>query len=136
MYTTTELASFMGRALGTSAGSVGGDLGPLYMGELEEVIPDVLARYGVATIAEATNTAKLQAIARARSWTWAVDQYVTRTKFSTDGQSIERQQLYDHAKERATYWEQQVAIALSQTPGSTTGLRPTMFGVASGCRGR
>lgn len=134
-YSESGLAAFMAAELGTSTGTVGADLSPT-VALLESAVWDVLARYGVAAIASATNIPKLQAIARARVWAWAVDRYVTRYRDTVDSESMDRQQLYDHAKERAEYWQQQAVIVSGLTVGSGTPPRPTFFSVASGCRGR
>lgn len=59
-----------------------------------------LRAYGVSDIADATDMTKLEALAEYAIWDWIVSQYVTRYGISLDGERLDRQQLYEHAKDR------------------------------------
>lgn len=103
-YTEITLAQFMVNALGQA----GADLDATFA-TISEAVNETLDRYGVSDVATATDIPKLRALARAAAWEWATDQYVTRYGVTLDGQSLQRQQLYTQAKERAAYWTARTA---------------------------
>ena len=59
---------------------------------------DVLALYGVETEAEATNLAKLYAIAKSISWLHIMSATASAYNFSADGATFNRSQIFEMAK--------------------------------------
>lgn len=94
-YTEATLAEYMAGV----AEAVLEDLGKC-AADLEFPVRRVLRSYGVATISLATDMTKLESLADYAIWDYIVSQYVTRYAATVDVETIQRQQLYEHAKER------------------------------------
>jgi len=62
------------------------------------LVEDILEEYGVATEADATNLDKLHAIAKYKSWEKVMNAASTNYKFSVDGGSYDRNQIFDMAE--------------------------------------
>lgn len=102
VYSETTLANLMAAALGPIAAT-------LAITDYSEAVNDVLLAYGVTDIADATDIPRIRAMARAQAWRLAMDAASSRFDDSTDGQSMSRSQLYDHAK--AQYERAEAAAA-------------------------
>ena len=84
---------------------------PVYMGELYTyfnwgetqinfIISETLAAYGVDTEAEATDKTKLYKLCKIEVWRKAVNDCVQKFNFSADGASYSESQVYEHCKEQ------------------------------------
>lgn len=65
---------------------------------LEVVVQDVMLDLGVTDIAAATDLRKLRAWGKLRVWEWITNQYVPDYRYTTDGESKDRHQRWEHAK--------------------------------------
>lgn len=65
---------------------------------LQMAMQDALLDVGVTDISEATDLKKLRAWGKLRAWEWVANQYATQYRIATDGQTLDRQQKWDHAK--------------------------------------
>lgn len=61
-------------------------------------VHDALLDYGVTDIAAATNLQKLRALGKVRAWEYVASEYAAQYRVSSDNQTAERQQKWDHAK--------------------------------------
>ena len=95
-YTEGQLMLYMVAVLGETADVLGWRRAD---GDYVETVNDVIIDYGVDAIADATDIAKLRALARRAIWKAAVAGLTPRYDFSTDGQSFQRSQMLTHAKE-------------------------------------
>jgi len=96
-YTETTLADFMHDALGNVAGALGYSSPTSY----SEAVNDTLLAYGtddISTISGQANIIKLRALSKVFAWRKAVGDLSSRYKFSADGGSYERQQMFENAK--------------------------------------
>jgi hypothetical protein len=96
---TTEdaLADFMLAELG----NVKDVLGWTSRGNIQQAVDSVLLAYGLVAgddVADATDVAKIRAIARYFVWLVAVDNLNTFFQFQTDGQSFHREQIVAGAR--------------------------------------
>jgi hypothetical protein len=97
-YTEKSLAEFMHSELGRVATVLGYSVGSNDAGDYAEAVNETLLVYGANTITDATSIQKLRALARLEAWKKAVGDLTTFFKFSADGGSFERQQMFDQAK--------------------------------------
>jgi hypothetical protein len=97
-YTEKSLAEFMHAELGRVATVLGYSVGASDAGAYAETVNETLLVYGATTIADASEIKKLRALARLEAWKKAVGDLTTMYKFSADGGSFERQQMFDQAK--------------------------------------
>lgn len=77
--------------------------------DIQPAIDGALLAYGVATITDATDTAKLRAAAALAAWELVVNATVGNFHFSTDGQSFSPEQFHAQAVKRLALAEQQAA---------------------------
>jgi hypothetical protein len=96
-YTDKQLALYMRRVLGPTAESLGWDVANDDAGDYAEIVTDTLLAIGITDITEATDIEQIRAVARWQAWRWAADALATKFDLSTDGQSLSRSQLYEHA---------------------------------------
>jgi hypothetical protein len=97
-YTEKSLAEFMHAELGRVANVLTYNVGASDPGDYAEAVNESLLIYGAETIDAAADIAKLRAIAREQAWKKAVGDLTTFFKFSADGGSYERQQMFEQAK--------------------------------------
>ncbi len=105
-YTDDALAAFVVRELGGVATQLD------WVAEtprVAEAVMDAVAAYGVASVALATDTAKLRALARVAAWAAAASATAGHYDFSTDGQSFNREQVHEHARAQLAEAERQAA---------------------------
>lgn len=67
--------------------------------EYSVIVDDCLEVYGVATEVEATDTKKLHAIARYKTWEKVLVEVSQDYNFSADGGNYSRSQIYEMAKQ-------------------------------------
>lgn len=94
-YTDDALAAFVVRELGLVATQLD------WVAEtprVAEAVIDAVAAYGTASAAQATDIAKLRALARVAAWSAAVGATAGNYAVAADGQSFDRQQVHDHAR--------------------------------------
>jgi hypothetical protein len=87
-----------------------------------DAVTEVTIALGVSDIGQATDMARLRAVARREAWRTAMQQAAGEHHSEVDGKANDRQQIYDHC---ATMYDQaaQEAIGLGPIPdsdGSTT----------------
>lgn len=108
-YTEGTLAAFMV----TELSDIGTALGwSTTTDQLFEAVNDALYGYfgtSVQPIANASNMPKLRALARVAAWKAAIKALASRYQFSTDGQSFQRQQMQDMAKNALAEAEREAA---------------------------
>jgi hypothetical protein len=80
---------------------------------LQVVVEDALLDYGVDDIAAATNLKKLRAMGKVRVWEWVASQYATQYRMTTQRQTLDRQQKWDHAKKMLESAQAEVAGILA-----------------------
>lgn len=88
-YTESSLAAYMHAVLGDTAGVLGWAQPANYL----DVVDNTLLAYGVSDIAEATDIAKLRALARREVWRAVVAALVPHVDFETDGQRVSESQM-------------------------------------------
>lgn len=96
-YNEQELAVLMAAELGDVATVLGWEPGNLDAGSYERAVQRTLRLYGASDIADATDMDKLEALATWQAWEAAFASLSTRYDIATDGQSLSRSQLFDHA---------------------------------------
>jgi hypothetical protein len=74
-----------------------------------EAVWQTLLAYGVSTIAEATDIPKLRALAKIEAWRQAANATAGHYRFSTDNQTLDRQQVHEHAVKMLAESERQAA---------------------------
>lgn len=67
--------------------------------EFNFIVAETLESYGVTTEAEATDTKKLHALARMKTWERALVESAQDYNFSADGASYSRNQVYEAVKQ-------------------------------------
>jgi hypothetical protein len=92
VYSSAALQVYM---LGQT-GNLGTVLG-LTSGDFAEAVTDTLLSYGEDTLADATDIAKLRALAKVAAWRVAVEKSTGYMKFTADGASFEAQTLHNQA---------------------------------------
>lgn len=109
-YTEATLAAYMATELGQLATALG------YSGSAgyQEAVNGALALYGVADVAQATDIAKLRALARLEAWKLAASG--AAYDFSADGASFSRSQLMDQINARLRAAELEAA-SYADLPG-------------------
>jgi hypothetical protein len=81
---------------------------------LSEVVNETLLAYGVATMAESTDIAKVRAIARWQAWRAAADALASQFNQTIGDQSLQLKALFDHAEKQRDYWHGQAMPHLGQ----------------------
>lgn len=104
-YSDASLAQFMVAELGGIAGVLSWTVGS---GAVAEAASDTAVILGVA-VADATNMATLRAVARLAIWRMAEGALSVAYDETTEGQSLKRSQMWDHAKAMVTRYEGQCA---------------------------
>lgn len=94
-YTESALAAFVVRELGGVATQL--EWVP-ETPQVAEAVYDCLDAYGVTDIADATDTAKLRALARVAAWRAAVSATAGNYTTSVEGMSFNREQVHAQAK--------------------------------------
>jgi hypothetical protein len=115
-YTETTLADFQLVALGPLAAVLGWTT--TVEPAVVEAVNDALLAYGVADAAEATDIPKVRALARLTIWRAVARATAGNYRFSTDGQSFDRQQVHEHAL---------AMIAEAEREGGAVGAGPGML---------
>jgi hypothetical protein len=92
-YTESQLKAFMITALGRIATVIDWDADT---DQVAEAVNDTLLAYGVDDIADATDIVKLRALSRYSVLQAAHAWLATDFRFSADGGSYDRQQVFDH----------------------------------------
>lgn len=100
VYTEKTLGDFMHQELGKVAGVLGYAVGVADAGSYAEAVNESLLSYGVATIDLATDTRKLRALARVEAWKKACDDLAGMYRFSADGASYNREQMFKQAESK------------------------------------
>lgn len=98
-YTEETLAAFMHAKLGDVAGALGYAAATSYA----EEVSDVLLTYDtddISTISGMGNIKKLRTLAEMYAWRKAVGDLSAKYKFSADGGSYERQQMFENAQRK------------------------------------
>lgn len=99
-YTDAELIAFMLADLGEVATTIGWDAATP---ALTAAVNRTLRLLGLTDIAEATDMTALEAVALWQAWDAVVTALTLRYDISTDGQSLSRSQMFEHAlKQRTT----------------------------------
>ena len=101
-YTEKALAEYMASLLGAVVTVLGLTVGASDAGDYEEAVNDTLLAYGtddISSVSGRTNIQKLRVIAKAQAWQLAVNNFAAYTKFSADGGSYDRNQLFEQAKQ-------------------------------------
>lgn len=91
-YTEFTLASYMLTVTTNVAAALGWDAD-----NFEEAVNDALVAYGVTDIADATDIAKLRAIAKVEAWRAVVDGTAADIEFTADGANFKRNQMHSQA---------------------------------------
>jgi hypothetical protein len=121
-YTEKTLAEFMAAELGKVATLLGYVVGAADAGTYAEAVNESVLRYGVATIAEATDILKIRALARVEAWRKACNDLTTFYKVSSDGSTFDRQKVYEQAlinlnraQLQAVEWDDSGAYSITVT---------------------
>jgi hypothetical protein len=93
-YTEQELTEYMLSTTSAVAGVV-----ELESYAFSEAVNDVLVTYGVDTIAEAIDIAKLRSLAKVEAWRTVIGYLMIAYDFSADGASYKRSQMLAAAKD-------------------------------------
>lgn len=93
----TDEFAFQSYLIETIGPAIRADLG-MSTASLQMAMQDALLDVGVTDIAQITDTRKLRAWGKLRAWEWVANQYAVESKTSVDGQSLDLQQKFDHAK--------------------------------------
>lgn len=104
-YTETELSQFMIDTLGDVASVIN----RTSIGDYEEEVIDALLLYGVTTVADASNIAKIRACAKVAAWRKALTNLITRYNFQTDQQRFERIEMAKMARNALLMAEEEAA---------------------------
>lgn len=99
-YTDHSLAVFMQAVLGPIADIAGIIVGESDPGDFQEHIDQVKLEMGVSELTEETNLKRARAYAAYFAWMLAVERLSTIYRVKFEGVSLDRQQIYDHARER------------------------------------
>lgn len=91
-YTEFSLAAYMLAVTGNVAAALGWDIE-----NFDEAVNDALVAYGVSSIADATDIAKLRALAKVEAWRTAVNGTAADIEFSADGGTYKRNQMHEQA---------------------------------------
>lgn len=94
-YTEATFGTYLEAVLGAEVMSA---LGISAITTGDEIIYETLFDYGVDDIANATDIKKLRALGKVNLWATMTGKASARYKFSADGGSYDRQQLYEHCK--------------------------------------
>lgn len=101
-YTEKTLADFMAETLKTTADLLGLAAGASDAGDFAEAVNEALLQYGVTDVSEISgieSIKKIRALARVEAWNLAVACFTAMYKFSADGGSYDRNQLFEQAKQ-------------------------------------
>ena len=98
VYTEKTLAEFMHNELGKVAGITGYNVGVNDAGSYAEAVNETVLAYGVTSIINASDIQKVRALARVEAWKKACNDLAALYKFSSDGASYERQQMFANAQ--------------------------------------
>lgn len=93
-YSESTLAAYMESGILRATGAV---LGLVGASHYAEAVNDVAAALGT-TIADATDMPRLRILARREAWRLAMQQAGGDYKYSEDGASSDRNQIFDHCK--------------------------------------
>ncbi|HAR45314.1 MAG TPA: hypothetical protein DCS05_03835 [Nitrospiraceae bacterium] len=108
-YTEETLATFMHTKLGKIASALGYAAASSY----SEEVSDTLLAYGtddISTISGPANIIKLRTLAEMYAWRKAVGDLSTKYKFSADGGTYDRQQMFENAQKALATLELTVTI--------------------------
>lgn len=104
-YSEETLKAFMLAALSNLGAALG-----LTASSFNEAVNDALLAYGVTDIAQATDIAKLRALARVAAWQVAVSAAAGDYDFSADGGNYRRSQLHEQARKGLAAAEADAAV--------------------------
>lgn len=74
-----------------------------------EAVSDVEVALGISDVASSTNVAGLRALAGLYVWRRARGGLASNTRISVDNETIDRQQMWEHADKMVTHYELQAA---------------------------
>ena len=94
-YTEATFGTYLEAVLGTEVKAV---LGISAITTGDEIIYDTLIDYGITDIANAADIKKLRLLGKVNLWLTMMGKASARYKISADGESADRQQLYEHCK--------------------------------------
>lgn len=91
-YSEVSLAAYMLSVTGNVAAALGWTAS-----DFTEAVNDALVAYGVPDIANATDIAKLRALAKVEAWRAVVDGTAADIEFTADGANFKRNQMHQQA---------------------------------------
>lgn len=102
----TQLATYMLGQLGETATILGWS----GLAHVQEAVNEALLAYGADTITDATDMAKIRALAKREGWRLAIQSIAARFTFETDGQVFRRSDLMKAAQAALELAESQAAV--------------------------
>jgi hypothetical protein len=88
-------------------------------GDYQDVINDTLRIYGVSSIDQATDIARLELLGLRAAWRAVVEYAATEYDYATVGESNSRSQLYKQAQERLADVEAAVAATIPEVAAAS-----------------
>ena len=98
IYTEKSLSEYMHWQLQNLASILGLSVGAADAGSYAEAVNAALLAYGVSAISQASDIAKIRALARVEVWRMACNSLAALYDFSADGGSYQRGQMLAQAK--------------------------------------
>lgn len=121
-YTELTLAEYMETVTRNVSGALGWTAD-----DFSEAIVDTLIAYGVTDLTDATDIAKLRALAKVEAWRLCADGTAADYNFSADGGNYSRQQLHEHAVAALDRAKTQAAVFGGADEGYAIGIGRLVF---------